>query len=657
MVITKPASVSASTTELSLKTTEISFILDSIEGATFLISSPDDQIVTANAKATELTAHTRSELAGRSLKQVASYGYQTGVRLSTRNFNKQHPTVKIINRHNNRVLCYAITTPVTARFRLITFRPVQSSTPEINDNLLAENLQNIHRLIMASLQNDLYQAIKEILAIGNDLLNSETLALYIGNGPSPSFKKIANVGNKNLFPQELSPRELSYFAKETLWQHSQRAIVTVLHQSARSAGYSYLATSPIGDSNALIGVLFAGGFQDPVPPQIQERVKTIASMIFGVISRNTINTKLDKLRSEKRFLQSNFEATKDSIADGCIWVADNFKIIEINQSAELILGYRNQDVQNIAISDILVGTDRIIPALDLAFQGGSTPNLGEIQLVRRDGSEFPGDISVTPISYQDQNLGGLIVLRDKSKDEQNRAHTQQLEQRALLGEVTSVFAHEVRNPINNISTGLQLLAENLKDDPENEDLLNRMQQDCLRLTDLMESVLTFSRSGNYIYRPIPIGSQIERLIRLWKPRMERLKIKPIVKIESPQYQVMGDRRALDQVFTNIISNAIEAMKKTNGGILALRITRPEPQNRKEIIQIDISDSGPGIPVEDREKIFDPFFTTRKNGTGLGLSITKQIVTAHRGLINLTSFPGGTIFHITLPAADDLETLS
>jgi two-component system, NtrC family, sensor histidine kinase AtoS len=657
MVMTKTIPEAATMPNPSLSASEISFLLDIVEEAAFLIMSPNNQIIAVNAKATELTAYTRVELAGRQFSQIASYGHQTGERLSTRNFKKQPPVVKIINRHNKKTLCYAITTPITAEYRLITLRPAQGSVKFKSTSHSGEAYQKIYEMIMVSMELENNRAIDKILKIGCELIEAETLALFIGNGPNPSFRKIANFGNDKLLPAELSPRELAHFTKETLWTNTQRSIVTVLHQSARSSGYSFLATCPLGESNALIGILFAGGFQEPIPSHVQDRLKTIATMVNGVIKRNTLVKKLEQLRNERILIKSSFEATKESIDDGCIWVCKDFNIQEINKSAELILGFRNQDVQNLPIGDILVGSDRIIPALDLAFQGGHMPNLGEIVLLRRDGSEFPAEVSVAPISHKNQILGGLIILGDKSKDEQNRVHTQQLEQRALLGEVTSVFAHEVRNPINNISTGLQLLTENLTDDPENEDLLNRMQQDCHRLTDLMESVLTFSRSGNYNYRPIPIAHLIERLVRLWKPRMERLNIKPILKIESRNCQVKGDRRALDQVFTNVISNAIEAMKNSQGGILAIRIVQPEPQNGKEIIRIDISDSGPGIPAENRQKIFDPFFTTRKNGTGLGLSITKQIVTAHRGLINLTSFPGGTIFHITLPATNDLETTS
>jgi signal transduction histidine kinase len=112
---------------------------------------------------------------------------------------------------------------------------------------------------------------------------------------------------------------------------------------------------------------------------------------------------------------------------------------------------------------------------------------------------------------------------------------------------------------------------------------------------------------------------------------------------------------LEQVFTNLISNAVEAMKDT-GGTLVIKIEPKTKATGKFVLQIDISDTGPGIPKENQERIFEPFFTTSPNGTGLGLSITKQIVTAHRGSIFLTSFPGGTAFHVQLPIAHPTEAI-
>ncbi len=92
-------------------------------------------------------------------------------------------------------------------------------------------------------------------------------------------------------------------------------------------------------------------------------------------------------------------------------------------------------------------------------------------------------------------LGIVMFIRDISEHEQIRLRSQQLEQRALLGEFTAIFAHEVRNPINNISTGLQLITARLPEEDVNVDVLNRMLGDCTRLDHLMESILAFSKAA------------------------------------------------------------------------------------------------------------------------------------------------------------------
>jgi signal transduction histidine kinase len=102
------------------------------------------------------------------------------------------------------------------------------------------------------------------------------------------------------------------------------------------------------------------------------------------------------------------------------------------------------------------------------------------------------------------------------------------------------------------------------------------------------------------------------------------------------------------VFINLINNAMDAMSK-NGGLLAIRLVLCDEIKNRPQIEITISDNGPGIPDEIKDRIFEPFVTNNPKGTGLGLAITKRIITAHQGSIRLTTFPGGTVFHIYLPA--------
>jgi signal transduction histidine kinase len=192
-------------------------------------------------------------------------------------------------------------------------------------------------------------------------------------------------------------------------------------------------------------------------------------------------------------------------------------------------------------------------------------------------------------------------------------------------------------------------------EPEKLDLITRLQKDCNRLTGLMESILIFSRTGNYKFIPLDVQSVIERLLTRWRPRMARLQIQHHIQVAPDTPLILGDQRALEQVFTNLISNATRAMRE-NGGMLAVRIAPYNAPGNKLMTRIDISDTGPGIPDEIRDRIFDPFFTTDPNGTGLGLSITKQIITAHKGSILPNSFPGGTVFHIQIPAIQSDEEI-
>ena len=136
--------------------------------------------------------------------------------------------------------------------------------------------------------------------------------------------------------------------------------------------------------------------------------------------------------------------------------------------------------------------------------------------------------------------------------------------------------------------------------------------------------------------------------------MKRTSVTHVLKVEPDLPHVLGDDRALGQVFNNLISNAVRAMEETDGGVLSVRLQSIQKTTGATGIQIDVLDTGPGIPLEVQDHIFEPFFTTKSDGTGLGLSITKQIITMHEGTITLVPLPEGTSFQIILPGANEEE---
>ena len=221
----------------------------------------------------------------------------------------------------------------------------------------------------------------------------------------------------------------------------------------------------------------------------------------------------------------------------------------------------------------------------------------------------------------------------------------------MLGEVTAIFAHEVRNPINNISTGLQLMALSLPKNDPNQEAITRMLQDCDRLAELIKSVLAFSRTNDYEMEALDLPLLLQRLLERLKPRISRLNIRHDLQVEPGCLPINGNLHALEQVFNNLITNALQVMSET-GGSLVIKAQPILTSEGRNCIEVSVADTGPGIPKELQERIFQPFFTTDRNGTGLGLAIAKRIITAHRGNIRLTSFPGGTIFHVQIPVAEN-----
>jgi two-component system, NtrC family, sensor histidine kinase AtoS len=326
----------------------------------------------------------------------------------------------------------------------------------------------------------------------------------------------------------------------------------------------------------------------------------------------------------------------------------NLRVVRMNPPAELMLGYTEWEVYGQPVENVLIGPDELVSALEAACRGIPMHDIGNVTLHRRNGQSFPVQIQTIPVHKDGELLGVLVSAMDVSENEQIRVRTQQLEHRAVLGELTAIFAHEVRNPINNVSTGLQLMASRLMETDPNQELINRMQGDCARLNHLMESVLSFSRPIEHKFETVDLAVLLQRILDRWRPRFAKVNVKPFFQADEKTPPVTGDPRTLEQVFTNLFSNAVEAMSKT-GGILAVKITPNDTIANRPQVEVSVSDNGPGIPDEIRDRIFEPFVTTNSKGTGLGLAITKRIVTEHQGNISVNSFPGGTVFHVYLPA--------
>ena len=129
--------------------------------------------------------------------------------------------------------------------------------------------------------------------------------------------------------------------------------------------------------------------------------------------------------------------------------------------------------------------------------------------------------------------------------------------------------------------------------------------------------------------------------------MTSYNVEDTIKIVPECPNIRGNPRALEQVFTNLITNALQVMRDT-GGKLAVKIQPVRSVENKLFVETSVADTGPGIPPEIQAKIFEPYYTTEKSGTGLGLAIASRIIEVHKGTIEVKSFPGGSVFQVRLP---------
>jgi two-component system sensor histidine kinase AtoS len=503
-----------------------------------------------------------------------------------------------------------------------------------------------------SLLPDLHSSLTSTIHISQVLLSARIICLYTAEGRQPVFRRSDDslpTGDDSL-PLTIDSDDIQDLKQPFLWRPGKKT-GTALHKHAKTSGLSYLASVPLGEENSWAGLLVCGDRQVDPSDTLLKMLEIIGQMLWSAISHHisVSNLNLSSINTTRSLLIRN--AISENAQEGVLLLNPDLTICELNPSAELILGYASHEVSGRAVEDVLIGSDSLTSAYNTALQGIPISNLGILKLHRRNGSSFPVEIQINPIESQGAVQGIVIFLHDISENEQIRVKTQQLEQRAVLGEVSAIFAHEVRNPINNISMGLQLLGSKFAADDPNQELIGRLQADCTRLTHLMESVLSFSRPMEFKMEPTDLPGLLQRILDRWRPRLSRANVECFFQPESGTPTIMGDPRTLEQVFTNLISNAVQAMSANGKGTLGIK-TQSFQGPDFLAAEITVSDSGPGIPPEIRDHIFEPFVTTNSGGTGLGLAITRRIVNAHHGTIQVESFPGGTIFHVHIPALSE-----
>jgi signal transduction histidine kinase len=264
-----------------------------------------------------------------------------------------------------------------------------------------------------------------------------------------------------------------------------------------------------------------------------------------------------------------------------------------------------------------------------------------------------GDLSVRLTDAERTDEIGRLAARfnemtaNLEKTRQLEQQLQQAEKSAVVGRLGSAIAHEIRNPLNYINLTLDHLRAKFAPaaEPERETferLTSQLKKEVGRINGQITDFLRYSRPVKLNLQPVNIRRVIEDSMRIVQAQAEEQNVTiSIVERENPP-EIFGDSEILRSVFNNLFLNAVQAM--CDGGQLKVTIS-----NADDAAQIEVADTGGGIPPENLDKIFEPYFSTKETGTGLGLAIVKKIVEDHNGTIEAASKVNeGTVFTVILP---------
>ncbi|MBN1409939.1 MAG: PAS domain S-box protein [Spirochaetales bacterium] len=387
--------------------------------------------------------------------------------------------------------------------------------------------------------------------------------------------------------------------------------------------------------------------------------KAVITIIHDLTRRKQIE---DALAKEREL----FEITLRSINDSVITTDTKGRIILINQVAEDLTGYSQQEVYNQKLDEFFTILNRtshapvqnlvesIVQDNQLIFDFTQSKIL-----IDKDGNEKIISGSGAPIKNQNGNIiGSVIVFRDITETQRMEEELFKVKKIESLGILAGGIAHDFNNILTGIITNLSLAKLHVKEsDKDLNDFLNNSEQAALRASHLTNQLLTFSKGGAPIKEAASIKKMIKDAVTFC---LSGSNTDYILKLPSKLWSVEVDPGQIDQVLNNIILNAKQAMPQ--GGILTIKAENckiPSKSRDKYLsqlksgkyVKVTLHDIGPGIPKHVIDKIFDPYFTTKKSGTGLGLSIAYSIIKKHAGVIYAESEPGqGSSFIFYLPAS-------
>jgi signal transduction histidine kinase len=337
--------------------------------------------------------------------------------------------------------------------------------------------------------------------------------------------------------------------------------------------------------------------------------------------------------------------TLDALDTGLLALDEDRRIVAMNQTLAKGWGIDRDEAAGKALGEVFK------PEAERWY----LPERGARSEPGRSTREIRGTIADREVlmRYSSTPLGdgGALLIRvedlvDADTEEEVFRNTERL---ISLGELSARVAHEIRNPLTGVRTTVQFVASKLRAGDSRRDDLQDVLKELDRIEQIITDLLLFARPQAGRPAATDLREILEKVLDNLARRLKdaAIEVERDLETDQPLPQVMVDPDMAQQVVLNLVINAIQAMPE--GGTLRASIGLRRTRYKKAYVDVSITDSGPGIPDDVKEKIFDPFFTTRSMGTGLGLSISLQIAREHGGNLTARNLTQGATFRFSLPA--------
>ncbi len=359
-------------------------------------------------------------------------------------------------------------------------------------------------------------------------------------------------------------------------------------------------------------------------------------------------TELSNLRLKRS--ETKYRSIINHAGEAIFLLDHSGRIMEWNKAAEDLFHLPRRNVLNRKIKDLALDKDLALnrAITDIRRLGRSFTYEARLETENRPATQISVTLSsISPGAgpLADKRGSFVVIARDITSEKQLENRMSETEKLAGIGQLAAGIAHQLNTPLGSILLSAQMLEDTIKDEDDSEDI-HRIIRQTEQCRGIIKGLLNFARPTGSERGSMNLAEAITETAYLMEKNLKLAGVELNVTEDTNSF-VFGNRNELEQVFFNLLANAIDSMP--NGGSIDVGMMDGGPGE----VLVEFRDTGEGIPAENHDRVFLPFFTTKDygKGTGLGLSIVARIVHEHGGRIELDSKPGkGTEFRLWFPRA-------